>query len=83
MRIVSILLMMCVLLTYSAFSQEETSPAQTGQDQPTVIDLTQMGKTYTFSARMELPQVRMFDKRINRQKHYPTNLFLPYLSVLL
>lgn len=65
MKIVSLILMMCVVLTYSVYSQEEANPAQTGQDQPTVIDLTQMGKTYTFSARMELPQVRMFDKRIN------------------
>ena len=40
------------------------SQQQSGQ-QPTVIDLTQMGKTYTISARMELPQVRMFDKRLN------------------
>jgi hypothetical protein len=41
------------------FSQQPSS------EQPTVIDLTQLGKTYTISARMELPQVRMFDKRLN------------------
>lgn len=41
------------------FSQEQ--PAS----QPRVIDLTELGKTYTISARMELPQVRMFDKRLN------------------
>jgi len=41
------------------FSQQQPS------QQPTVIDLTQLGKTYTISARMELPQVRMFDKRLN------------------
>ncbi len=35
-----------------------------GQQEPTVIDLTKLGKTYTISARMELPQVRMFDKRL-------------------
>jgi hypothetical protein len=38
---------------------------QPSTEQPTVIDLTQLGKTYTISARMELPQVRMFDKRLN------------------
>lgn len=37
---------------------------QPGQAEPTVIDLTKLGKTYTISARMELPQVRMFDRRI-------------------
>ncbi len=37
---------------------------QPEQAEPTVIDLTKLGKTYTISARMELPQVRMFDRRI-------------------
>jgi len=37
---------------------------QPEQTEPTVIDLTKLGKTYTISARMELPQVRMFDRRI-------------------
>jgi len=41
------------------FSQQQPT------EQPTVIDLTQLGKTYTISSRMELPQVRMFDKRLN------------------
>jgi hypothetical protein len=49
-----------VLIFWSVvFSQQEPS------EQPTVIDLTELGKTYTISARMELPQVRMFDKRLN------------------
>ena len=65
MKIISLLLMIGVLQTYSLYSQEETTPAQTGQDQPTVIDLTQMGKTYTFSARMELyPLIIHYDKWI-------------------
>ena len=51
-----IILLFCGML----FSQD-----QGGQQDRTVIDLTQLGKTYTISARMELPQVRMFDKRIN------------------
>ncbi|GAB4329818.1 MAG: hypothetical protein Kow0037_05090 [Calditrichia bacterium] len=33
-------------------------------NQPQVIDLTKLGKTYKISARMELPQVKIFDKRI-------------------
>ncbi len=51
-----------ILLMFAgiAFSQE-----QPASQQPTVIDLTELGKTYTISARMELPQVRMFDKRLN------------------
>ena len=65
MKIISYVLMMCILLSFSLYSQEEADQPAENQDQPTVIDLTQMGKTYTFSARMELPQVRMFDKRLN------------------
>ena len=49
----------CIFLVRFGFSQE-----QNNQQTPRVIDLTQLGKTYTISARMELPQVRMFDRRI-------------------
>ncbi|MEJ2535803.1 MAG: hypothetical protein P8048_01885 [Calditrichia bacterium] len=49
----------CIFLVRFGFSQE-----QSNQQTPRVIDLTQLGKTYTISARMELPQVRMFDRRI-------------------
>jgi len=65
MKSIFFLLWVSVLLPFSLFSQEESDQPASTQDQPTVIDLTQMGKTYTFSARMELPQVRMFDKRLN------------------
>ncbi len=51
-----IILLVCAGM---AFSQQQPTA------QPTVIDLTELGKTYTISARMELPQVRMFDKRLN------------------
>ncbi len=37
---------------------------QENQQQSNIIDLTQLGRTYTISARMELPQVRMFDRRL-------------------
>jgi hypothetical protein len=53
------LFLACILLVQFGFSQE-----QSDQKSPTVIDLTKLGKTYTISARMELPQVRMFDRRI-------------------
>lgn len=49
----------CILFIQFGFSQE-----QSNQQGKTVIDLTKLGKTYTISARMELPQVRMFDRRI-------------------
>jgi hypothetical protein len=39
-------------------AQEQTPQGQT------IIDLTKLGKTYTISPRMELPQVKMFDRRI-------------------
>ena len=65
MKIIFILFLVSVFLPFSLFSQEGSDQPAATPDQPTVIDLTQMGKTYTFSARMELPQVRMFDKRIN------------------
>ncbi len=51
-------------------AQEQTEVDTTQQQQnqaqgeQSVIDLTQLGKTYTISARMELPQVKMFDRRI-------------------
>jgi len=50
-----------ILLMFGGIAVSQEQPAS----QPTVIDLTELGKTYTISARMELPQVRMFDKRLN------------------
>src|SRR4030042_3560180 len=50
-----------ILLVFLGVMYSQQQPTE----QPTVIDLTQLGKTYTISARMELPQVRMFDKRLN------------------
>ncbi|GAB4368572.1 MAG: hypothetical protein Kow0042_09810 [Calditrichia bacterium] len=60
-------LLILILGIHLGFAQqEETSPPPQAppQGERTVIDLTQMGKTYQFSARMELPQVRIFEKRI-------------------
>ncbi len=47
-------------------SNEQQTQADTVQQTEgnTVIDLTKLGKTYNISARMELPQVKMFDRRI-------------------
>jgi hypothetical protein len=44
-------------------AQQAEQPQQTAGGK-TVIDLTKLGKTYTISARMELPQVRIFEKRV-------------------
>lgn len=60
MRLVIFIIFIIFVIYQSGFTQEQ----QTDQAQPTVIDLTQLGKTYTISARMELPQVRMFDRRL-------------------
>jgi hypothetical protein len=57
--------LLIIFLFQASYSQEQDSQQPANQNQPTVIDLTELGKTYTISARMELPQVRMFEKRIN------------------
>ena len=57
---------LCIIFFFqTGFTQEQTNQQTPNQNQPEVIDLTQLGKTYTISARMELPQVRMFEKRLN------------------
>jgi hypothetical protein len=62
MKILATILGLVLLTVFPVLSQENQN--QQDQNQPTVIDLTKLGKTYTISARMELPQVRMFDRRI-------------------
>ncbi len=62
MKVFLMILFLGLLTVRSSRAQEDQN--QQNQNQPTVIDLTKLGKTYTFSARMELPQVRMFDRRI-------------------
>lgn len=56
-----IIFLFTVFLVQIALAQQ-TPPA--GQGGNKVIDLTKLGKTYTISARMELPQVKIFSKRI-------------------
>ncbi len=58
-----------LFIVFSALSQEQTVQkqgasfqAQNSSQKPEVIDLTT--KSYTISARMELPRVKIFDKRI-------------------
>ncbi len=63
MKYLIIIVFSLMLLIQSGVAQEEPQPSQQ-QEQPRVIDLTKLGKTYKISARMELPQVRMFDRRI-------------------
>jgi hypothetical protein len=60
MRLVFTIIFITFFIAQNGFTQQQ----QTDQAQPTVIDLTELGKTYTISARMELPQVRMFDRRL-------------------
>lgn len=60
MRFVIAIIFIIFFISQIGFTQQQ----QTNQTQPTVIDLTELGKTYTISARMELPQVRMFDRRL-------------------
>jgi hypothetical protein len=57
--------LLIIFLLQISFGQQQENQQPANQNQPTVIDLTQLGKTYTISARMELPQVRMFEKRLN------------------
>ena len=59
MKVPFIVSIFCLLIIQVTFSQE---PGQ--EEGQIVIDLTKLGKTYTISARMELPQIRMFDRRI-------------------
>ena len=59
MKKVLVVFLFCLIWGSMGISQE-----QADQNQPQIIDLTKLGKTYTISARMELPQVRMFDRRI-------------------
>jgi hypothetical protein len=57
----TIIIIFFSILLYASFGFAQEQP---NQNQPQIIDLTELGKTYTISARMELPQVRMFDRRI-------------------
>lgn len=57
--------LLIIFLLQISYAQQPNNQQPANQNQPTVIDLTQLGKTYTISARMELPQVRMFEKRLN------------------
>lgn len=59
MKVSLILILLVIVAVQLSSAQEQTPPAEAN-----VIDLTKLGKTYTISARMELPQVRMFDKRL-------------------
>jgi hypothetical protein len=63
MKQISIILFVLLFFNTFLFSQEE-SPNQTSENpaEQNVIDLT--SRSYSISARMELPQVRIFDKRI-------------------
>ena len=63
MKHISTLLLVLLFFTTFVFSQEQ--PPNQGQENTSgqnVIDLT--SRSYSISARMELPQVRIFDKRI-------------------
>jgi hypothetical protein len=57
--------LLIIFLLQILYAQQPDNQQPANQNQPTIIDLTQLGKTYTISARMELPQVRMFEKRLN------------------
>ena len=57
--------LLIIFLFQMSYTQGQDNQQPANQNQPTVIDLTELGKTYTISARMELPQVRMFEKRLN------------------
>ncbi len=56
-------ILVVLLLSLSLFAQGQ-GQTQSQAPQRTLIDLTKLGKTYTISARVELPQVKMFDRRI-------------------
>ncbi|MFZ0390526.1 MAG: hypothetical protein WAN36_08695 [Calditrichia bacterium] len=64
-----LILFFLLCLTVPVFSQQaQQQPDTTVQSaeipaERTIIDLTQMGKTYSISARMEMPQVKIFDRR--------------------
>jgi len=63
MRLILIILFSCLVMWQIGLAQQADTPNEPQQGS-TVIDLTKLGKTYTISARMELPQVRIFDRRI-------------------
>lgn len=58
-----ILLVVFFLGTTLSFAQS-AGQSGTSAQQPEVIDLTKLGKTYKISARVELPQVKMFSRRL-------------------
>jgi hypothetical protein len=58
-----ILMISILLFKQLLFAQEGTQEQPPNTSESSVIDLT--GRTYTISARMELPQVRIFDKRLS------------------
>jgi len=60
-----IFIFLVCLLVQSGLTQSQEPATPSSGETPAVIDLTQLGKTYTISARMELPQVRIFDKRLS------------------
>ena len=58
-----ILLVTFLLGTTLALAQSAGQGGAAAQH-PEVIDLTKLGKTYKISARVELPQVKMFSRRL-------------------
>ena len=61
MKIFSLIVLFLLIASLPVAAQQQQGQ---NQNQSNVIDLTQLGKTYTISARMELPQVKIFDQRI-------------------
>jgi hypothetical protein len=57
-----IIFLILVLSIGLAFAQEPANAQGQNQQQPAVIDLTE--RAITISARMELPQVKMFSRRL-------------------
>ncbi|MBN2364955.1 MAG: hypothetical protein EH225_02320 [Calditrichaeota bacterium] len=65
MRLIWIYILAGFVFVQAGLAQEQPDQDnRQSQQESNVIDLTALGKTYTISARMELPQVRMFDRRI-------------------
>lgn len=49
----------------TAQTEQVAQPGETTQADRKVIDLTKLGKAYKFSGRVELPQVKVIDRRIS------------------
>jgi hypothetical protein len=64
MKLFITIALFCLMIVQAAFAQGQASRTDSTAQNNRIIDLTKLGKTYTISARMELPQVKMFDRRI-------------------